>query len=226
MADEITKADLDKAVAAALAKAQESIDKLEAKNEELIADVRKAKQAARSASEIKPEDLAAAEDRADKAETALAEANKQVKALTTERDKAAKALEAEQSAARSYALDAEISGAIAAGNVVPALVPAFTALLKQQAKADLADGKYVVTIGDKPAGDYIKGFLDSDDGKAYRAAGVNGGGGAPGGGGSQGGKTISKADYQATINGSDMKAIAAMNTGIRSGDLKVVDEAA
>ena len=179
--------------AAALAKMQESIDRLEAKNAELIGENRRLKRAG----EIKPEDLAAAEDRADKAEAALAEATKQVKTLTTERDKAVQALEQESGAARSYALEAEITDAIAKGNVVPALVPALKAMVAQQAKADLVDGKYAVMIGDKPARDYIGAFLDSDDGKHFKAAASNGGGGAPGGGGASGGKTMATSDFNA-----------------------------
>jgi hypothetical protein len=194
MADETyTKEQLDKAIADAVAKVQESIDKLEQKNEQLIGENRKLKRGA----EIKPEDLQAAEDRADKAEAALTEANKQLKVVTGERDKAVKSLETEQGAARSYALDAEINAAIASGNVVPALVPAFTAMVKQNAKADLVDGKYAVMIGDKPAKDYITTFLGSEEGKHFKAAATNGGGGAPGGSGAQTGKTMLRSAFDA-----------------------------
>ncbi|MBP6435756.1 MAG: hypothetical protein KA292_13950, partial [Sphingorhabdus sp.] len=146
MADENTE--LDKKVADLAAK----LEAAEAKNAGLLDDLKKAQREARAKAEIKPEDLTAAEERADKAEAKARELEASVKSLTKERDTAAKALETEQSAARTYALDAEISGAIAAGQVVPALVPGLTALLRQQAKADLVDGKYAVQIGDKPAG--------------------------------------------------------------------------
>lgn len=225
MSDEakFTQADVDKAIKDALAAAKVEWDAetqgLKDKNRELLGKLR-------AAGEIKPEDLAAAEDRAEKAEQALAEANKQVKTLTTERDKAVKALETEQGAARSYALEAELASAIAEGNVVPALVPAFKAMVAQQAKADLVDGAYKVTIGDKPAREHIKAFLESDDGKAFRTAAINSGGGASGGGNGGGsGKTITKSDYETTINSGDVKAIGAMNQAIREG-AKVVDQAA
>lgn len=195
MADqkELTQADLDAAVAAAVAKVQDSIDKLEQKNEQLIGENRKLKRGA----EIKPEDLQAAEDRADKAEARAKELEASVKTLTKERDTAAKSLETEQGAARSYALEAEIASAIASGNVVPALVPAFTAMVKQSAKADLVDGKYAVTIGDKAAKDYVTEFLGTEEGKHFKAASVNGGGMAPGGGGKQEGKTMLRAEFDA-----------------------------
>lgn len=224
MADEnITKADIDKAVKDALAAAREEFDAevagLKDKNKELLGKLR-------AAGEIKPEDLAAAEDRADKAEKALADAQKHVTALTKERDGAVKSLEAESKAARTYALDAEISGAIAAGNVVPALVPAFKALLSQQAKADLVDGKYAVTIGDKPAAEHIKGFLESEDGKAYRAAPANGGGGAPGGSSTPGGvKTITVEDHQAVQQSGDLAAITALNKSITAKETVVANAA-
>jgi len=193
MADEktFTQADIDAAIAKANEKHDEDVAGLKSKVETLIADNKKLKRGA----EIKPEDLQAAEDRADKAEAALAEANKQVKTLTADRDKVAKALETEQAAARTYALEAEIAGAIAEGNVVPALVPAFKAMVMQQAKADVVDGKYAVTIGDKAAREHIKGFLESDDGKHFKAASNNNGGGAPGGGGGEKGKTVTRPEF-------------------------------
>lgn len=192
-----TKADIDAAVAAAVAKVQESVEKLESKNDELVGEVRKYKAEARKAGEITPDTLAAVEAERDKAQADLAEANKALKTAATDRDKAVKALETEQMAARSYAIDAEIAGAIAAGNVTPALVPAFKALVAQQAKADIVDGKLAVLIGDKPAAEHIKALLASDDGKHFVAAPINGGGGAPGGGGGAGGKTITRAQYDA-----------------------------
>jgi hypothetical protein len=197
MSDDKTysQADIDAAVAKAL-------DGVKSKNDELLDEVKGLKAKLRATSEISPEEMARVEAERDKALAELGEAAKQVKALTAERDKAAKTLEAEQGAARTYALEAEIAGAIAAGNVVPALVPGLTAMVKQQAKADLVDGKYAVMIGDKPAKDYISGFLDSDDGKAYRAAMANGGGGAnPGTGGTGGGKTVTRAQLDGMAHG-------------------------
>lgn len=185
-----TKADVDAAIAAA----KEAQDE---KNRELLAEVKDLKNKLRATQEIKPEDLTAAEARAEKAEAALKEAQKQITGLTKERDTAVKALETESGAARAYALEAEITDAIAKGNVVPALVPALKAMVQQQAKAELVDGKYAVQIGDKPAREFISSFLDSDDGKAFRAAGGNSGGGAPGGSGGGSAKTITRAEYDA-----------------------------
>jgi hypothetical protein len=196
MADDktFTKEEVDKAIAEAVGKVQESIDKLEKKNEELIGENRKLKRGA----EIKPEDLQAAEERADKAEARAKELEGSVKTLTKERDTAVKSLETEQGAARTYALEAELNGAIAEGNVLPAYVPALKALLAREAKADLVDGKYAVLIGEKPARDYVKAFLEGEEGKAFKAAPVNSGGGAGGSNDNKGSvKTMTRTEFDA-----------------------------
>ena len=62
--------------------------------------------------------------------------------------------------------------------------------------AELVEGKYAVTIGDKPAKDYISTFLGTDEGKAFKAAPANGGGGAQGNSGTTGGgKTVTRAIF-------------------------------
>jgi hypothetical protein len=194
MADEtFTKEQLDAAIEKAIGPLKSSVENLETKRDELIAENRKLKRGA----EIKPEDLTAAEERADKAEKALADAQRDLKAATTAADKATKALEAEQGAARSFAMEAELNGAIAEGNVLPAYVPALKALLAREAKADLVDGKYAVLIGDKPARDHVKSFLESEEGKAFKAAPLNGGGGASGGGGKSEPKTMLRSAFDA-----------------------------
>lgn len=218
MADETyTKADIDAAIEKATSGLKESIDKLTSKNEELIGENRKLKRGA----EIKPEDLQAAEDRADKAEARIKELEKAAKEATTRADKAEKSLETEQGAARTYALEAELNGAIAEGNVLPAYVPALKALLAREAKADLVDGKYAVLIGDKPAREHVKAFLDTDEGKAFKAAPVNGGGGAPGGKPGGNGQTMTRAQHQELMV-SDPKAA---NAFVKDGG-KIVDQAA
>lgn len=192
MADEktYTKAELD----AAIAEAKEAQD---AKNREILAELKEVKQKLRASQEIKPEDFTALENERDQLAAKLAQAEKAAKDAAKQAENAAKALEAEQGAARTYALEAEINAAIASGNIVPALVPAFTAMVKQQAKADLIDGKYAVQIGDKPAREYISSYLETDEGKAFRAAAANGGGGATGGAGGGSSKTITRDQFDA-----------------------------
>ncbi len=190
----ITQADVDKAIKDALESARADFDDelkgLKDKNRELLGKLR-------ATTDIKPEDVAALEAQIETLKADNAKLAKEAKDATKAAETATKALETEQGAARSYAVDAEINGAIASGNVTPALVPAFTAMVKGQAKADLVDGKYVVMIGDKPASEHIKSILDSDDGKYFKAAAANGGGGAPGGGGTPGSKTVTREQFDA-----------------------------
>ena len=202
-----TQAELDAAIA-------EANSGLEAKTRQLLAELKEARKSATNT----PEQLAAVEAERDELRTKLTATEKAAKDATKRAEDAAKALESEQGAARSYALDAEINAAIAAGNIVPSLVPAFTALVKQQAKAELVDGKYAVQIGDKPAREYISAYLDTDDGKAFKAAPVNSGGGAQGGSGGGGGKTITSDAFNA-MSPKDRSAFM-------SGGGSIVDQAA
>jgi len=208
----ITQADIDAAVSAA-------VDKLETKNAELVKEVRDAKAKARAAETIDPAEMTRVEDENARLKADLAKAQKDVTAQTKRADDAVKSLESETAAARSYAQGAEIADAIASGNVIPALVPAFKAMIQSQAKADLVDGKYAVTIGDKPAKEYISTFLASEDGKAFRAAQANGGTGATGGNNQgEAGKTMARTAFDAL----DQMGRAAF---VKEGG-KVVDAAA
>jgi hypothetical protein len=175
-----TKEEMDAAVEAAVAKVQESIDRLEAKNSELVADIRKA----RKAGEIKPEDLAAAEERADKAEAALSEANKAVKAATGERDKAVKALETESGFTQRLLIQDGIKSALLANGVKDEdFIDSLTAKFAVAAKVVVEGDERKAVYDGKPLGDFIKEWAGSDTGKKFVEAPVNGGGGSGGGSG-------------------------------------------
>lgn len=213
MADDktFTQADID----AAVAKVQESIDKLEAKNAELVGDLRKA----RKAGEIKPEDLTAAEERADRAEAALAEAGKQVKTLTGERDKAVKALETETGFTQKLLIQDGLKSALIANGVKDEdFIDSLTAKFAAGAKVVVEGEERKALIGDKPLADVIKEWAGSDTGKKFVAAPANGGGGAPGGKQGEGGKTMVRSAFDAL--GQAERAAFAKDGG------KVVDEAA
>lgn len=220
---ELTQADIDKAIkdAVATAKAetkaelQEAFDAetqgLKDKNRELLGKLREA-------SGVKPEDLQSAEADRDKAQAELADAQKQIKALTGERDKLQTRAETAEKAGMEQARNSVIAGEIAKGNLVPALVDGYTARVEKLAVTEWKDGAWKTTIDGKDAGEWVRADLDSDNGKAYRAAALNGGGGAPGGGGSQGGKTIPRTQFDA------LSAAAKVEFGKEGG--KVVDQAA
>lgn len=186
MADEktFTQADLDAAIAKAVGPLNESISKLEDKNTELVAGLRKA----RTASEIKPEDLAAAEDRADKAETALAESKKAVTELTKRAEKAEKSLESEQDFTQKLLIQDGLKSALIANGVKDEdFIDTLTAKFASTAAVVVEGDARVAKIGDKSVADAIKEWAASDTGKKFVAAPLNHGGGALGGkGGSEG----------------------------------------
>lgn len=198
-AKELTQEDIDAAVAAAVAKVQDSVEKLEAKNKELIGENRKLK----SAGEIKPEDLAAAEERADKAEAALAAAQKEAKDAKAAADKATKTLEAEQGFTQKLLIQDGIKSALIANGVKDEdFIDSLTAKFSSGASIN-ADGETRTAIyGDKPLGDFIKEWAASDAGKKFIAAPSNSGGGAGGGDGKGAtGKTMTRSAFDALGQG-------------------------
>lgn len=195
-----TKAELDAAIEAAKA-AQDD------KNRELLAEVKDLKNKVRASQEIKPEDLTAAETRAEKAEAALAERDKAIKTLTTERDKAVKALEGETAFTQKLLIQDGLKSALLANGVkdedfIDALSTKFAGSAAIITEGDVRKA----VIGDKAVGDFVKEWAGSDAGKKFVAAPINGGGGAPGGSGGGGSrKAISQTDF----NAMDGKARAA-----------------
>lgn len=196
MADEktFTQADIDAAIARVTEKFEESVAKLETKNTELVGDLRKA----RKSSEIKPEDLAAAEDRAEKAEAKVKELDGTVKTLTKERDTATKALEAESSVTHRLVAENGLLKALSdAGVTDPAYLEAAKAMHIGAVKV-VADGEGRKALyGDKELAEAVKEWAGSDVGKKFVSAPNNGGGGAGGGGGNAAGKTMARSQFNA-----------------------------
>lgn len=191
-----SKAELDAAIKDAI---EAAIEPIKAKNEELLKEAKDAKAKLRAASEIKPEDLTAAEERADKAESALAEANKQNKVLTGERDKAIKALEAETSFTSKLLVQDGLKSALLANGVKDEdFIDTLAAKFAIGATVITEGDARVAKVGDKPIPDAIKEWAASDAGKKFVAAPNNSGGGAPGGsGGGASGKTMTRQAFDA-----------------------------
>lgn len=197
MADDktFTQADIDKAVE----KATGDLDGLKSKVDELIGENKKLKQQVRAAAEIKPEDLTAAEERADKAEARIKELEKAAKDATTAVEKAAKALETEQSFTQKLLIQDGLKSALIANGVkdedyldmaIAKFAPSATVKIDGETRTAL--------LGDKPLADAIKEWAGSDAGKKVVQAAANSGGGAPGGGGkTEGGKTMTRAEFDA-----------------------------
>lgn len=174
MADEktFTQADIDAAVEAAKSP-------LDAKNRELLRELKDARKSAT----ITPEQLAAVEDARDKALSDLAEAGKQIKTLTGERDKAVKALEAESGFTHKLLVENGLREALAANGVTNAIHQKAAMAMLASGVQVAADGDArVAKVGDKALADFVKEWAAGDEGKHFVAAPANGGGGAPGGG--------------------------------------------
>jgi hypothetical protein len=215
-----TQADLDAAIEKAVGPLKDSIGKLETKNDELIGENRKLKRGA----EIKPEDLTAAEDRADKAEKALAEAQKEVKTLTGRAEKAEKALETETGFTSKLLIQDGLKSALIANGVKDEdMIDVLVAKFAGGAKVTTEGEERKATIGDKALADHIKEWAASDAGKKFVAAPTNSGGGA--GGGDQKKKdvqTITRSAYNAL----DQQEKGEMGAKMAKGEIKVVDDAA
>jgi hypothetical protein len=221
MADEtFTKADLDAAVEKAVAKVQESIDKLESKNAELLDEAKKAKAELRKVKDISPEDMAALEAERDKLASDLAEANKALKAATADKEKATKALETESAFTQKLLISDGLKSALIANGVKDEdFIDSLTAKFAGGASIKIDGDSRVAMFGDKPLADHIKEWAGSDAGKKFVAAPVNSGGGAGGGDGKGGGgKTVDRATFDSMSQPDRMKFSA-------DGG-KVVDQAA
>lgn len=219
-----TKEQMDAAVERAVSAATGDVEGLKAKVDELIGDNKKLKAELRAKSEVKPEDIHAAEERADRAEAALAEAQKQIKTLTADKDKAVKALETESAFTQKLVAENGLRERFMKGGVID---PDYL---------DLAVSKYLplvtvvadgdsrkAMVGDKDLDAFTTETLASDVGKKLITAPNNSGGGAEGGRKvNADAKTITRSAYDA------LDPIAKGEAGLQSakGELKIVDEAA
>lgn len=191
MADDktYTKADLD----AAIAEAKEAQD---AKNRELLAEVKALKADLRKTQEIKPEDFAALESELEKVKADNAKLGADLKAAQKAAETATKALEAESGFTSKLLIQDGIKSALIANGVkdedyIDALVTKFSASAAVVTEGDAR----VAKMGDKAVADAIKEWAGSDAGKKFVAAPVNNGGGAPGGAGGGGGKIVTRAQF-------------------------------
>lgn len=192
-----TQADIDKAVE----KAVGDLDGLRTKVDELTKEAKDAKAKLRAASEIKPEDLTAAEERADKAEAKVKELEKAAKDATTAKEKAEKALETESAFTQRLLIQDGLKSALIANGVKDEdFIDSLTAKFASGAAIKVDGEERKAMYGDKPLHDFIKEWAGSDAGKKFVQAPANSGGGAGGGGGGDSGaKTMSRTDYDEKI---------------------------
>jgi hypothetical protein len=160
----------------------------------LKADLAKAKAKAKGA-EIDPEAHAAlqtqVEDLTEKLAKAEGASRKEIEKLT-------KNLSEKDGALQKYLIDANLTESLAKAGVKPEFMDASKALLKSSAAIKAENGEYVPVIADKPLADYVTEWAKGDQGKHFIAAPANNGGGAGGGDGKgAGGKTMTRAQFDA-----------------------------
>ena len=150
---------------------------LNAKNRELLGEVKVAKAKARG-SEINPEDYAALQNELEATKAALDKATKdggkQIEALN-------KALAEKDGALQGYLIDNGLNEAMLKAGIRPEVMGVVKARLKAEAKLVSENGQYSALFGDKPLIDGVTAWAASDEGKHFVAAPANTGGGAAGG---------------------------------------------
>lgn len=172
MSDETSKvSDLE----AKLNKALDSIEKLEAKNRDLISEKQAAKEAAEAAQaerEAAEEDKARSTNDLEALEARLnAKHQRELKKLQDQLDSKDQTISEANKRLEGYLTDNVIKDAMAKHGVMPHLQRAFTAMIKAETK--IVDGEALA--GDIPLSDYLTDFVSSDEGKAFIAAPKNGG---------------------------------------------------
>lgn len=160
---------------------------IEAKNKELLDDLKKVKADLRSKSEINPADMEKLESENEKLRADLTAAQKAAKDAATASEKAAKALEAETGFTRKLLAENGVVAALTAAGVTdPAYLEAAKALHLGNVQIVAEGETRKAMYGDKALDEAIKEWAGGDVGKKFVAAPLNGGGGSQGGGGAGG----------------------------------------
>lgn len=160
---------------AKIAKLEEQMTAVAAKNTELLGELRIAKTKAKGA-DIDPAEHEKLKIDLEAAQKALDAASKSSKAeiekLTKERD-------SKDNSLKKYLIDSNLNEQLAKAGVPPEFMDAARALLKQDTSIKVENDNYVPVIKDKPLAEAIKEWAASDSGKHFVKAPANNGGGAP-----------------------------------------------
>ena len=173
---------------------EEATKGLVKKRDELLAEVKKARKNA----EIDPEDFNKLREENDALSEKLSEFTKANKTAIAELDKYKKAAEQEAKYSAQLMVETNLNDAINAVGIKPEFTRAVKALFSSQAQIAIDGDNRSVKIGDKAVSEFVKEWADTDEGKSFRAAPLNQGGGSHGGAG-QGGqqKTMTKTAFRA-----------------------------
>lgn len=217
MAFDLNDPETKEAVAKLIADAKEGI---EAKNSELLAEVKKLKADIRKTQDIKPEDLAALEAERDTLAAKLASTEKAAKDAQKAAETAQKALEAESGVTHKLLAENGLMAELTkAGISDPDFLAAAKAMHIGSVKVIAEGEERKAMYGDKPIADAIKEWASTDTAKKFISAPANSGGGANGSGGAKGNeKTVLRSQF-------DTMSHAERATFAKEGG-KVVDAAA
>jgi hypothetical protein len=188
-----TKIDLQapEVQAAITAAIDEAVKGLKAKNEQLIGELR----TARKTATVDPEEYSRLLEENRALSEQVSDLNKANKLAMSDAEKMKKLFEAENGFSSKLLIDNGITAALTGAGVKPELLKAAGALFKSQAAIKVEGDSRSAVIGDKSVNDFIKEWANTDEGKHFVAAPLNGGGGANGGGGQSGSKQVTRSAF-------------------------------
>lgn len=198
-ADPEDKRIVAKLIADALAEAateyETETEGLRTNNKRLLADLKKAQKG-----EGDPAEISRLESELEASKLALRESEKSLKKLTKDFEETNNKLGEESTYAQKLLVDNGLTEALVTSKVAPEYLDAVKALLAPQITIKTDSNGRSAVVGDKSLGDFVKEWSQGDQGKAFIAANINGGGDAKGGRANGGdGKSITRAAYDAAI---------------------------
>lgn len=195
MAIDMNDPEVKKAIKeAADAAVSEATAGLVAKNQELIGKLKKATKDA----QIDPAEHQQLQTDLEATQAKLTAAEKNLKQVQTDAEKAKKALESESGFTTKLLIDNGLNDALLKAGVKPEMSKAVKALLAGQVTIKADGDKRDAMIGDKSLSDFVGEWAKTDEGKHFVSAQNNQGGGATGGGTDKGKvKTMTRAAFEA-----------------------------
>lgn len=205
----------DEGKAAIAAAVEEATKGLKAKNDELLGNLKREKDERKTLQDQIDEIKASKEE----AEAAAAEKSGDVEKIKEsltrqhkkEIEKLQGQLQSKDGQLHSLLVESGLTDALTKAGVAPQYLDAAKALIKTTNKAEITDSEKgpVAMFDGKPLTDFVSEWSQGDQGKHFKAAPDNGGGGANGangGGKASGGRQISRSEWDAMGHAQRMAA--------------------
>lgn len=177
----------------------EATSRLKLKNEELIGELRKAREG-----KVDPALVERLERQLEKVQTDLEAATKAKNTAENNLKKANETVETVTKKANDLTASTALTKAMAEHKIADPFHDAVVAMFGAKAVVKTENGVESVLIGDKTVSDALKDFAASDVGKHYVAAPANGGGGSNGGGANGAAKSLTRVAFDALDVGARM----------------------